>query len=124
MEELRLEDFHLVEAGVGGAGHKRYIGERFSCRFCGRSRDGATFKNRSHAIPEFLGNHQLMLNSECDTCNKHFGDTIEQHLAKYTRPFRALNGITNKNRKTAKHSDDRISALQMNRHTKKIWPLR
>ena len=117
VEGVRLEEFQLIEAGIAGAGHKRYIGERFTCRFCGCGRESVTFKKKAHAIPEFLGNHQLILNSECDSCNEHFGNTIEPHLEKYTHPFRALNGITNKTRKTPKHSDDKIGALQMDRHT-------
>nr|WP_180205518.1 HNH endonuclease [Pseudomonas sp. SbOxS1]NYU05631.1 HNH endonuclease [Pseudomonas sp. SbOxS1] len=116
----QLGDFHLVQSGIAGAGHKRYIGERFSCRFCGRSSETVTFKKKAHAIPEFLGNHQLILNSECDSCNEHFGNTIEPHLEKYTLPFRALAGVTNKARKTPRHSDKKIGALQMDRHTNNL----
>ncbi len=120
VEDESLDGFRLIEAGIVGAGHKHYIGERFICRFCGLGRESVTFKNKAHAIPEFLGNHQLILNSECDSCNKHFGNTIEPHLEKYTHPFRALNGITNKSRKTPKHSDEKIGAFQMDRHTNNI----
>lgn len=67
VEGVRLEEFQLIEAGIAGAGHKRYIGERFTCRFCGRGRESVTFKKKAHAIPEFLGNHQLILHSECDS---------------------------------------------------------
>ncbi|WP_167141307.1 HNH endonuclease [Pseudomonas sp. OTU750018] len=118
--EFRLDDYHLVEAGLTGSGHKHYIGPRYICRFCGRDRSTATFKHKAHAIPEFLGNHALILNSECDDCNSHFGSTIEPHLEKYTRPFRALNGITNKARKTPKHRDEQIELLHMDRHTRNL----
>ncbi|SER18878.1 HNH endonuclease [Azotobacter beijerinckii] len=117
VDGIRLGEFQLIESGIAGAGHKRYIGERFICRFCGRSRESVDFKKKAHAIPEFLGNHQLILNSECDSCNEYFGNTIEPHLEKYTHPFRTLTGVTNKARKTPKHCDEKIDALQFDRHT-------
>jgi len=117
VDGIWLGEFKQIQAGIAGAGHKRYIGERYLCRFCGRDSEHATFKKKAHAIPEFLGNHQLILNSECDSCNEHFGNVIEPHLEKYTHPFRTLSGITNKARKTPKHSDEQISGLQFNRHT-------
>lgn len=118
--DYQLDDFQLIEHGVAGNGHKQYIGTRFICRFCGRDRESASFKHKAHAIPEFLGNHSLIVNSECDDCNAHFGNTIEPHLEKYTRPFRALNGITNKTRKTPKHRDMRVELLHMDRHTRNL----
>ncbi|WP_223516281.1 HNH endonuclease [Pseudomonas sp. GL-B-19] len=116
-EDLLMGEFQLIEKGTAGAGHKRYLGARFTCRFCGGNNETTTFKTKAHAIPEFLGNHQLILNSECDNCNLHFGNTIEPHLERYTHPFRTLNGVTNKSRKTPKHSDEKIDFLQFDRHT-------
>ncbi len=118
--EYNLGDFELIELGIAGKGHKRYIGTRYICRFCGRDRESATFKHKAHAIPEFLGNHALILNSECDDCNAHFGSSVEPHLEKYTRPFRTINGITNKARKTPKYRDSLIELLHMDRHTRNL----
>lgn len=51
------------------------------CRFCGKSFPDVTFKNRSHAISESLGNKLLLCNEECDVCNKKFDEKgIERDL--------------------------------------------
>ena len=116
----KLGDFTAIAAGIVGGGHKRYIGRRFFCRFCGESGDSTKFKHKAHAIPEFLGNHQLLLNSECDRCNSHFGNTIERDLERYTNPLRAISGVTRKGRKTAKHEDQKIRSLAVDRHTQEL----
>lgn len=66
------------------------------CRFCGFSRPEVSFNDQSHAVSEFLGNHQLILNSECDSCNKFFSRHLEDHLDKYTRYLRTAGQIKGK----------------------------
>lgn len=39
------------------------------CRFCDET-DPEKFKSKSHVIPEFTGNKNLIYFSECDSCNK------------------------------------------------------
>jgi hypothetical protein len=84
------EHYELLSNGTYGAGEKTYIGQSTGkiCRFCEKNETETTFKNVSHAIPYFLGNNQLILNTECDTCNKFFSENLETHLDKYTRPYR------------------------------------
>ena len=56
------------------------------CRFCGRSeqsKPAASFDKRAHAIPKSLGNNILFTHYECDSCNQHFGDTIENDLGNW-----------------------------------------
>ncbi|MBK3759431.1 HNH endonuclease [Stutzerimonas frequens] len=68
------------------------------CRFCGGYlKDGATFSKVAHAIPEALGNKNLILADECDECNKYFGDNIEPNLIEYFDVYRAFLGVKGKN---------------------------
>lgn len=52
-----------------------------SCRFC--KLRVTTFQNKSHAIPEFLGNKSIFTDDECDQCNAYFGNYIEPELHKF-----------------------------------------
>ena len=91
------DNYHVLSAGCYGSGRKIYIGsQERACRFCGRDSTETTFKNDAHAIPEFLGNHQLILLDECDACNKEFSENLEDHLDKYTKPYRTLAHIKGK----------------------------
>lgn len=69
----------------------REIGSRIPpCRFC--FSHTPTFKNRSHSIPEFLGNKTIFTLDECDSCNEKFGNSNERHLKEFLLPnwlFRA-----------------------------------
>jgi hypothetical protein len=79
-------------------GEKFYIGSREDrhCRFCLRKKPEAKFRHVAHALPEFLGNKQIILLEECDECNKFFSENIEVHLDKFTRPFRLVGQIRGK----------------------------
>ena len=55
-----------------------------SCRFCLSA--NPKFKNRSHSIPEFLGNKTAFTLDECDDCNKLFGNGIEKSLKDFLMP--------------------------------------
>lgn len=68
------------------------------CRFCGRSMSmsNVKFSNKSHAISESLGNKNLICLEECDDCNQHFNETIEQDISKFFRFQLFLNGIHGK----------------------------
>lgn len=84
-----------------GDSDKNSSGER-SCIYCLKKEGDVSFSNESHAIPEFLGNRYLINYNECDICNSFFCQTIEDALDKYTRIYRTLNLIKNKNRKIIK----------------------
>ena len=79
---------------------KKTIGElnkdRRVCRFCGLRQPATTFKNEAHAISEALGNKQIIQNEECDSCNKKFGDGVEQDIIEYVRIFGVMNGVKGK----------------------------
>ncbi len=79
-------------------GKKIYIGSRADrrCRFCLRKKPEAKFSHVAHALPEFLGNKQVILLEECDECNEFFSHNIEGHLDKFTKPFRLVSQIRGK----------------------------
>lgn len=81
-----------------GRGKKFYIGSKDNkhCRFCGRNEPEVKFRNIAHAVPEFLGNKQLISLQECDECNDFFARNLEDHLGKYTKPFRLISMIKGK----------------------------
>ena len=88
------EHYDVISSGHYGVGRKIYIttGSK-ECRFCGNSKTSNKFSNDSHAIPQFLGNRQLILSDECDDCNEFFSNTLEDHLDKYTKPYRVFAAI-------------------------------
>ena len=67
------------------------------CRFCGRtSLAGAKFKKIAHAIPESIGNNNIICTEECDTCNEFFGVTYEKSLVEFFNFYRVVSGIKSK----------------------------
>lgn len=93
------KNFDFVASGCYSRGDKKFIsdGESRLCRFCKKNEHETKFRNESHAIPECLGNHQLILLDECDACNKFFSEKLEDHLDKYTKPYRIAGQIFGKN---------------------------
>ena len=85
----------------GDEAHRMRIGindkARRICRFCGKSMPDVTFKQKAHAISESLGNKGLICLEECDECNRHFNETIEQDIGKLLRFQLILKGIKGKN---------------------------
>lgn len=78
---------------------KQIIGNKKNkrtCRFCGFTSSETTFSNISHAIPESIGNKNIICVEECDSCNKHFSDYVEIHFDKYTKPYRNMSQIKGK----------------------------
>lgn len=69
------------------------------CRFCnGTLNSGASFTNRSHAISEGLGNHNVFCLDECDKCNAKFS-TLEQSLVSFLNVPLCVYGIKGKHKK-------------------------
>lgn len=66
------------------------------CRFCGKRYPEVKFKKKAHAISELIGNKEFVLRNECDTCNKFFGDKLEDDLGKYLGLGRTLSQIAGK----------------------------
>lgn len=78
---------------------KSSIGEKDKtkrvCRFCGLKAPEVTFKGVAHAISEALGNKQIILNEECDTCNNK-SSKIEMDLINYLKFYNIFYGIKGK----------------------------
>jgi len=70
--------------------------ENRTCRFCGKQSPEVTFRKVAHAIPELLGNKSIESAYECDTCNKGFGEGIENDLGNWSKPMRTLIRIRGK----------------------------
>ncbi len=110
--EERLEYFNknydILSSRFLGNGRKEYIGNKGgACRFCSRSEPDVTFKTIAHAVPEFLGNKQLILRNECDACNEFFSNNLEDHLDKYTKHFRTSAQIKGKRKVPSNKSKDK-----------------
>ena len=59
-------------------------GSRRLCRFCGNGEPEVTFKNKVHAVSEFLGNRSIISKNECDNCNTYFANNYEDHLGRWS----------------------------------------
>tara|TARA_R110001583_G_scaffold36787_5_gene120887 strand:- start:4493 stop:5446 length:954 start_codon:yes stop_codon:yes gene_type:complete len=102
-----IAEYHL------GNGKKLYIGnDDRVCRFCGKGEPEVTFKDIAHAVSEFLGNKQLILRNECDTCNKFVSENLENHLDKYTKPFRLAGQIKGKKKVPSYKTKDQKSRYE------------
>lgn len=66
------------------------------CRFCGEE-SSEFFKNKSHLIPELLGENNFIAKDECDKCNSYFSK-YESQLAIMARPFLTLTNIKTKSK--------------------------
>lgn len=67
------------------------------CRFCNKTlNEGATFRKVAHAIPEGLGNKNIILGDECDDCNEFFGNDIEPSLIEHLDIYRVFLGVKGK----------------------------
>lgn len=76
------------------------------CRFCYNTRPSdkndsseklvTTFKQEAHAISEALGNKTVILNEECDACNKFFAESCERHIYTYLRCLGTFFKVKNK----------------------------
>jgi hypothetical protein len=88
-----------------------YLGEKAHrvCRYCGHCPPDVNFANVAHAFPEQIGNNTLIDNLECDSCNRHFANLVEDDFAKWTMPFRTLGRVIGKSGiPTHKTSDDQL----------------
>lgn len=74
-----------------------------TCRFCKKSLPETTFKNKSHSIPEFMGNKKVFSNYECDTCNELYFNIFENELSNFMQLFHSLSGIKGKKNRIAKY---------------------
>ncbi len=75
-----------------GRGSKIFIGSKNprKCRYCGKDEQDTSFRKVAHAVPELLGNRNLIAYDECDRCNDYFAVNLEDHLGKYLLPLRVM----------------------------------
>jgi len=113
--ELYWHNYHEVYYHKFNNGRKIYIGSNSiisKCRYCGKDSSNTSFRNKSHSIPEFLGNHQLISLDECDLCNKYFSEKLENHLAEFTMPYRLFGAIKGKNQIPVLKSKNKKSRIE------------
>ncbi len=65
------------------------------CRFCGSNENEVNFKKIAHACPELLGQNNLVIYDECDSCNDKFSK-YESHLSKFFLPYLSVVGVKGK----------------------------
>jgi hypothetical protein len=107
-----IANYHLDK------GEKIYVGNNDKgCRFCGKKEPDVTFKNVSHAVPEFLGNKQLICRNECDACNTFVSHNLEHHLDHYTKPYRTIAHIKGKKKIPLCVAKDQCSKYEANLRT-------
>jgi hypothetical protein len=78
------------------------------CRFCNKRMPDVSFKKKAHAITEALGNKNIIINDECDSCNESFGKGIEEALISFLGPFRSIFGVKGKNGYVKSVSSDHV----------------
>lgn len=96
--KLFEENYNTIFSNINNLDEKQNIGkvENKICRFCGLDETKTTFDTVAHAIPECLGNKNIICLDECDECNKYFANNLEDHLAAITLPHRTINMIEGK----------------------------
>jgi hypothetical protein len=85
------------------------------CRYCGKTDKETTFKNISHAFPELMGNKKIIDLLECDACNKHFSEMLDNDLANWLQITRSLIKTKGKNNKIPNykhHVNGRIAEIK------------
>ena len=82
------------------------VKEKRICRFCNTVNGGTnpfgsvvTFRKRSHAYSEALGNKHMISKDECDACNQRFSVGCELSLINLLSPFRSIHGLKGKHEK-------------------------
>jgi hypothetical protein len=97
----------IAYADFGPESKPTYLGNSVQrrCRYCGDASPKATFRKKAHAFPEQIGNKALIDLSECDQCNKHFSEWVEDDFGKWTLPMRSLGRVNGKGIPTFLSSD-------------------
>lgn len=67
-----------------------------TCRFCDRKEPEVKFGDECHALANLIGNRRLFSGDECETCNRFFGKTIEDHFGKWSLPYRTISCVRGK----------------------------
>lgn len=78
------------------------------CRFCNKKEGQVTFNKDAHAIPQFMGNQNLLSYFECDECNLLFSK-YEDSFARFLGVNRTISQIKGKKNKIPKFKDSHTS---------------
>ena len=89
----QIVSYHLFDNEKIALGDK----SNRKCRFCDKSENKTTFKNKAHAIPEFIGNKTLVTFYECDACNTKFSKLLESQMANCFNLWHTVSQIKGKN---------------------------
>lgn len=89
------------------------VKENRICRFCGCDEKKTTFRNVSHAIPESLGNKEIIASDECDKCNKFFSENVEVHFDKITKTHRVIGQIKGKKKIPSYKTKDKKTRIDV-----------
>jgi len=108
-QSIIMEKHYTLQFTNEGTIGKQFIGNKENriCRFCGKDESETTFSDVAHAVPESLGNKDLILLEECDECNHFFGNGIETHFDKVAKPYRNIGQLKGKNKVPSLKSRDK-----------------
>lgn len=95
---------------LSDAPEKYYLGssKNKKCRFCGEREPVVKFAMKAHAIPQFMGNQNLLSHFECDSCNSIFSK-YEDSFARFLGVSRTLSQIKGKKGTVPKFNDSKTS---------------
>ena len=100
LDDIMVSLSHHYEVRMFSGNSRQKIGvyekDKRICRFCGKSLPYVSFSQKAHAISESLGNKGLICLEECDECNKHFNETIEQDICNMLHFQLMLKGVKGK----------------------------
>ena len=65
------------------------------CRFCGKKEPAVSFNKRAHVISELCGNHHLLSDYECDSCNSKFSK-YERQFSQFMLFYHSTLGVVGK----------------------------
>jgi len=89
-----INDYDLLSFHFNEIKRKTTLGQKIGhCRFCKKSIPEVSFKQKAHALPQFIGNNFLLSYYECDACNDHFSRKLENEMANFIKPFHTIYGI-------------------------------
>ncbi|MCT3810469.1 hypothetical protein CMU40_14590 [Elizabethkingia anophelis] len=104
------DSFNKIYSLIGSAETLSHdISDTRICRFCGKNDSEVNFKKIAHACPELLGQNNLVIYDECDSCNENFSK-YESHLSKFFAPYLSIIGVRGKKKipsfQSRKDNDD------------------
>ncbi len=65
------------------------------CRYCGKTASEVTFEQKTHLLPELIGENEILTFDECDVCNNLFSG-YESNFSVFVRPYVTLFGVKGK----------------------------